>query len=50
MLVDPKIYILEMKLKERFDQTMEEVLDKFQGVNFYLNNLDVSISDHKLRE
>ncbi|XP_058081705.1 polyadenylate-binding protein 8-like isoform X3 [Magnolia sinica] len=40
----------EMELKGRFDQSMKEVADKFQGVNLYLKNLDDSIGDDKLRE
>ncbi|XP_077211567.1 polyadenylate-binding protein 2-like [Tasmannia lanceolata] len=40
----------EMELKGRFEQNMKEMVDKFQGVNLYLKNLDDSISDDKLRE
>lgn len=40
----------EMELKGRFDQSMKEAVDKFQGVNLYLKNLDDSIGDDKLRE
>eukprot|EP00262_Sarcandra_glabra_P012238 TRINITY_DN3114_c0_g2_i1.p1 TRINITY_DN3114_c0_g2~~TRINITY_DN3114_c0_g2_i1.p1 ORF type:complete len:659 (+),score=142.30 TRINITY_DN3114_c0_g2_i1:326-2302(+) len=40
----------EMELKGRFEQSMKEVVDKFQGVNLYLKNLDDSIGDDKLRE
>jgi polyadenylate-binding protein len=40
----------EMELKERFEQTVKESVDKNQGLNLYLKNLDDSISDEKLRE
>eukprot|EP00262_Sarcandra_glabra_P012239 TRINITY_DN3114_c0_g2_i2.p1 TRINITY_DN3114_c0_g2~~TRINITY_DN3114_c0_g2_i2.p1 ORF type:complete len:655 (+),score=137.81 TRINITY_DN3114_c0_g2_i2:648-2612(+) len=40
----------EIELKGRFDQTAKEVVDKFQGLNLYLKNLDDSIGDDKLRE
>ncbi|KAL5705648.1 Polyadenylate-binding protein 8 [Ranunculus cassubicifolius] len=39
----------ENELKERF-QSMKESVDKFQGVNMYVKNLDDSIDDDKLRE
>ena len=38
----------EMELKGRFDQSMKEAVDKFQGAKLYLN-LDDSIGDDKLR-
>ncbi|XP_058725150.1 polyadenylate-binding protein 2-like [Vicia villosa] len=40
----------ELELKGRFEQTVKESVDKYQGVNLYLKNLDDSISDEKLRE
>ncbi|OVA15873.1 RNA recognition motif domain [Macleaya cordata] len=40
----------EVELKGRFDQTMKETVDKFQGVNLYVKNLDDSIGDDKLKE
>ncbi|OMO78879.1 hypothetical protein CCACVL1_14035 [Corchorus capsularis] len=40
----------EQELKTRFEQSMKEVADKFQGVNLYVKNLDDSISDEKLKE
>ncbi|XP_057973597.1 polyadenylate-binding protein 2-like [Malania oleifera] len=40
----------EVELKERFEQTMKEAVDKFQGVNLYIKNLDDSIGDEKLKE
>jgi polyadenylate-binding protein len=40
----------EMELKERFEQSIKETVDKNQGLNLYLKNLDDSITDEKLRE
>ncbi|KAG0475083.1 hypothetical protein HPP92_014769 [Vanilla planifolia] len=40
----------EQELKGRFEQSMKETADKYQGVNLYLKNLDDSIGDEKLRE
>jgi polyadenylate-binding protein len=40
----------ELELKEKFDQSAKEIVDKFQGLNLYLKNLDDSIGDDKLRE
>nr|KJB32341.1 hypothetical protein B456_005G236500 [Gossypium raimondii] len=40
----------EAELKHRFEQTMKEAADKFQGANLYVKNLDDSISDEKLKE
>lgn len=40
----------EMELKERFEQTVKETVDKNQGLNLYLKNLDDSVTDEKLRE
>ncbi|XVF01285.1 hypothetical protein REPUB_Repub04eG0074800 [Reevesia pubescens] len=40
----------EFELKVRFEQTMKEAADKFQGANLYVKNLDDSISDEKLKE
>ncbi|MED6155454.1 hypothetical protein PIB30_005306 [Stylosanthes scabra] len=40
----------ELALKERFEQSMKEAADKYQGTNLYLKNLDDSIDDVKLRE
>lgn len=45
-----KKYERELELKGRFDQSMKEVVDKFQGVNLYIKNLDDSLGDDKLRE
>jgi len=40
----------ELELKSRFEQTAKETVDKFQGVNLYVKNLDDSIDDDKLKE
>ncbi|KAG4962476.1 hypothetical protein JHK82_039165 [Glycine max] len=40
----------EQELKGRFEQSIKESADKYQGVNLYLKNLDDTISDEKLKE
>ncbi|KAL8492015.1 hypothetical protein ACS0TY_023570 [Phlomoides rotata] len=40
----------EQELKSRFEQTARETVDKFQGVNLYIKNLDDTIDDDKLKE
>lgn len=40
----------EQELKGRFEQSIKETADKYQGVNLYLKNLDDSIGDEKLKE
>ncbi|KAJ0804648.1 hypothetical protein HanPI659440_Chr02g0040491 [Helianthus annuus] len=40
----------ELELKSRFEQTAKEAVDKFQGVNLYVKNLDDSVDDDKLKE
>lgn len=40
----------EQELKNRFEQTAKEAVDKFQGVNLYVKNLDDTIDDDKLKE
>ncbi|KAK7351631.1 hypothetical protein VNO77_11220 [Canavalia gladiata] len=40
----------ELELKERYEQSVKEVVDKYQGANLYLKNLDDSVGDEKLRE
>lgn len=40
----------EIELKNRFEQNMKEAVDKFQGANLYIKNLDDSIGDDKLKE
>jgi polyadenylate-binding protein len=45
-----KKYEREVELKQRFEQSMKEAADKFQGANLYIKNLDDSIVDEKLKE
>ncbi|PKA65835.1 Polyadenylate-binding protein 2 [Apostasia shenzhenica] len=40
----------EQELKVRFEQSMKDTADKYQGNNLYLKNLDDSIGDEKLKE
>ncbi|KAI5655271.1 hypothetical protein M9H77_32458 [Catharanthus roseus] len=40
----------EQELKSKFEQTAKEAVDKYQGVNLYVKNLDDSIDDEKLKE
>lgn len=40
----------ELELKERFEQNMKEAVEKHQGLNLYVKNLDDSINDEKLKE
>lgn len=40
----------EVELKTRFELSMKEAADKYQGANLYIKNLDDSISDDKLKE
>jgi len=40
----------EQELKGRFDQSVKEAVDKFQGANLYVKNLDDDVSDDKLKE
>ncbi|XP_002510185.2 polyadenylate-binding protein 2 [Ricinus communis] len=40
----------ELELKSQFEQSMKEAVDKYQGVNLYIKNLDDSISDENLKE
>ncbi|KAK3018563.1 hypothetical protein RJ639_004288 [Escallonia herrerae] len=40
----------ELELKGRFEQSVKEAVDKSQGLNLYIKNLDDSISDDKLME
>ncbi|KAH9712016.1 polyadenylate-binding protein [Citrus sinensis] len=45
-----KKYEREMELKGKFEQSLKETADKFEGLNLYVKNLDDSISDDKLKE
>ncbi|KAL7127508.1 hypothetical protein ABFS83_14G257800 [Erythranthe nasuta] len=40
----------EQELKSKFEQTSREAVEKFQGVNLYVKNLDDGIDDEKLKE
>lgn len=40
----------ENELKLKFEQSMKEAADKYQGANLYVKNLDDGISDDKLKE
>ncbi|XVE82828.1 hypothetical protein DITRI_Ditri16bG0036900 [Diplodiscus trichospermus] len=40
----------EMELKGRYEQSLKETAEKFEGLNLYVKNLDDSINDDKLRE
>ncbi|XP_076887457.1 polyadenylate-binding protein 2-like [Bidens hawaiensis] len=40
----------EQELKQKFEQSMKEAVDKSQGLNLYIKNLDDSVSDDGLRE
>ncbi|KAI7729408.1 hypothetical protein M8C21_010246, partial [Ambrosia artemisiifolia] len=40
----------EQELKQRFEQSMKEAVDKSQGLNLYIKNLDDTIDDEKLKE
>lgn len=40
----------EVELKGRFEQALKENVDKYEGLNLYIKNLDDSITDEKLKE
>ncbi|GAB2293789.1 Polyadenylate-binding protein 8 [Dionaea muscipula] len=40
----------ELELKGKFEQSLKEAADKYQGANLYIKNLDDSIDDDKLRD
>lgn len=40
----------EQELKGKFEQSVKEAADRFQGVNLYVKNLDDSIDDDKLKD
>ncbi|OAY35493.1 polyadenylate-binding protein 2 [Manihot esculenta] len=40
----------EIELKGQFEQTLKETVDKTEGLNLYVKNLDDSITDDKLKE
>jgi polyadenylate-binding protein len=45
-----KKYEREAELRARFEQLRKERIEKLQGVNLYVKNLDDSIDDDKLKE
>ncbi|KAJ4714835.1 Polyadenylate-binding protein [Melia azedarach] len=45
-----KKYEREIELKGKFEQSLKESSDKYEGLNLYVKNLDDSISDEKLQE
>ncbi|XP_078438013.1 polyadenylate-binding protein 2-like isoform X2 [Wolffia australiana] len=40
----------ELELKTKFEQNMKETVDKYQGLNLYIKNLEDNLDDEKLRE
>lgn len=40
----------EQELKGKYEQNIKETVDKNQGLNLYLKNLDDSVADEKLKE
>ncbi|XP_076954846.1 polyadenylate-binding protein 2-like [Bidens hawaiensis] len=40
----------EQELKQRFEQSMKEAVDKSQGLNLYIKNLDDTVTDDSLKE
>ncbi|KAI3712264.1 hypothetical protein L1987_70815 [Smallanthus sonchifolius] len=40
----------EQELKQRFEQSMKEAVDKSHGLNLYIKNLDDTVSDENLKE
>ncbi|KAL5562122.1 hypothetical protein UlMin_031869 [Ulmus minor] len=40
----------EVELRQRFEQSLKEAADKYQGANLYVINLDDNITNEKLRE
>ncbi|GMH18143.1 hypothetical protein Nepgr_019984 [Nepenthes gracilis] len=40
----------EAELKLRYEQSMKAAVDKYQGTNLYIKNIDDSVDDEKLRE
>ena len=39
----------QAELKERFDRLKQERMNRYQGVNLYVKNLDDNIDDERLR-
>lgn len=40
----------QAELKEKFDRLKSERLNRYQGVNLYVKNLDDSVNDERLRQ
>ncbi|KAK9690909.1 hypothetical protein RND81_09G162700 [Saponaria officinalis] len=40
----------EAELRQQFEQNLKETVDKYQGTNLYIKNLDDTIDDDKLKE
>ncbi|MFS7987148.1 putative RNA recognition motif domain, nucleotide-binding alpha-beta plait domain superfamily [Helianthus anomalus] len=40
----------EKELKQKFEQSKKEVVDKSQGLNLYVKNLDDTVTDERLSE
>nr|GEY75298.1 polyadenylate-binding protein 2-like [Tanacetum cinerariifolium] len=40
----------EQELKQRFEQSLKEAVDKSQGLNLYIKNLDDTVDDEGLKE
>uniref|UniRef100_A0A7N0UCF2 PABP n=1 Tax=Kalanchoe fedtschenkoi TaxID=63787 RepID=A0A7N0UCF2_KALFE len=45
-----KKYERENELKQKYEQSLKEAVDKYQGTNLYVKNLDDSVDDDKLKE
>uniref|UniRef100_A0A7N0TNG3 Polyadenylate-binding protein n=1 Tax=Kalanchoe fedtschenkoi TaxID=63787 RepID=A0A7N0TNG3_KALFE len=45
-----KKYERENELKQKYEQSLKEAVDKYQGTNLYIKNLDDSVDDDKLKE
>uniref|UniRef100_A0A7N0TVS6 Polyadenylate-binding protein n=1 Tax=Kalanchoe fedtschenkoi TaxID=63787 RepID=A0A7N0TVS6_KALFE len=45
-----KKYERENELKQKYEQSLKEAVDKYQGNNLYVKNLDDSVDDDKLKE
>ncbi|KAJ0836209.1 putative polyadenylate-binding protein/Hyperplastic disc protein [Helianthus annuus] len=48
--IDQKKNEREQELKQKFEQSMKEAVDKSQGLNLYVKNLDDTVTDESLRE
>ena len=48
--ISKKKHEREQTLKQRFEQSMKEAVDKSQGLNLYIKNLDDTVDDEGLKE